>query len=451
MKAYDEYKATNYDWLPQIPAHWKWLYLSQTCKEQCVRNIKKSVDAVLSLSYGNIIRKKDINFGLVPKDYAGYQIVNEGNIILRLTDLQNDHTSLRTGLVKQTGIITSAYTCIKPFENSAYLQLLLHSYDTQKVFYGMGGGVRQSIGFNEIRSLCVPLPPRSEQDQIVRFLDWKVAMINAYIKAKKRQIELLKEQKQAIINQAVTKGLNPDVPMKDSGIDWLGKIPAGWEVVSLRRIAQQVKTGGTPMGTDEQYFDDDGFNWFTPGDFSDSIYLTASTRKLSKIGINTVINFPPNTVYIIGIGATLGKVAVSKNPSACNQQLNAIVCKKKYNAEFLAFYLKSIRTQVFNTAKYTTLPILNQEETKNIAVPLINIETQNEIVVHLLDIEANYKKVFDNLEKAIFLLQEYRTRLISDVVTGKVDVRGVRVPEVERTPEVVAGNGIDEEAVEDLC
>jgi type I restriction enzyme S subunit len=195
LKGYREYKETVYDWLLQIPSHWKWIYLSQSCNEQKIKNSDNKENIVLSLSYGNIIRKKDINFGLVPKEYTGYQIVNKGNIILRLTDLQNDHTSLRTGLVKEKGIITSAYTCLKPYENSEYLQYLLHAYDILKVFYGMGGGVRQSIGFKEIRSMNIPFPPRPEQDQIVRYLDWKVSMINKYINTKKKQVELLKEHK----------------------------------------------------------------------------------------------------------------------------------------------------------------------------------------------------------------------------------------------------------------
>lgn len=111
---------------------------------------------MLSLSYGRIIRKKDINFGLVPKNYKGYQIVYRGNIILWLTDLQNDRVSLRTGLVRERGIITSAYTCLAPFQNADYLQLLLHAYDVQKYFYGLGVGVWQSIGFKDIKYTMIP-------------------------------------------------------------------------------------------------------------------------------------------------------------------------------------------------------------------------------------------------------------------------------------------------------
>jgi len=429
LEGYKEYKTTNYDWLPQIPSHWEWIYLSQSCNEQKIKNSDNRENCVLSLSYGNIIRKKDINFGLVPKEYSNYQIVNRGNIILRLTDLQNDHTSLRTGIVKEKGIITSAYTCIKPHENPMYLQYLLHSYDTLKVFYGIGGGVRQSIGFKEIRNMNIPFPPRSEQDQIVRYLDWKVSMINKYINAKKKQIDLLKERKQAIINQAVTKGLEINVPMKESGIEWLGKIPEHWEVVPLRRIAKFVKTGGTPNGVSNIYYSEDGTNWYTPGDFTDDIFLCRSIRKLSILGEKEVKIFPPNSIFLIGIGGTLGKVAISKQSASCNQQINAIVCNPHYNEIFLTFYLRLIKIHIFNTAKYTTLPILNQEETKNISVLLLDVSEQRKTATYLLNIEEDYNASIHNLENQISFIQEYRTRLISDVVTGKVNVQNVKMPE----------------------
>lgn len=240
MTPYPEYKATSLPWLPQIPAHWDWLMLSQLTEEQCVKNIGCLENNVLSLSYGNIVRKKNIYSGLSPQDFATYQIVYQDNIILRLTDLQNDHRSLRTGLVKEKGIITSAYTCLKVHSNASFVHYLLHAYDLRKVFYGMGGGVRQSIGFKDIRSLRFPVAPVAEQEQIVRYLDSMTAKINKLIRAKKNQIALLQEQKQAIINQAVTKGLNPNAEMKDSGIDWLGQIPAHWEISRCKYLLRET-------------------------------------------------------------------------------------------------------------------------------------------------------------------------------------------------------------------
>ena len=193
MKRYAAYKPTGLKWFPEIPQEWNWRFLCQVAQEQTIKKPPEEMYPVMTLSYGEIKRKKNIDSGLVPSNYDNYQMLYKGNIVLRLIDLQNDHTSLRTGLVHETGIITSAYTCIVSSENPAYIRYLLHSYDTRKVFYGYGGGVRQSIGFKEIRHLQVSVPPRDEQDQIVRYLDWQVSKINRLIAAKRKQIELLNQ------------------------------------------------------------------------------------------------------------------------------------------------------------------------------------------------------------------------------------------------------------------
>ena len=141
IKRYEEYQPTEYDWLPEVPKHWENRYLFQICSKQSISNKDVHHQNLLSLSYGRII-KKDINTtkGLLPESFDTYQIVNDGNIILRLTDLQNDHKSLRVGLATETGIITSAYTCLISSNISPkYLYYLLHTYDLRKVFYGMGG------------------------------------------------------------------------------------------------------------------------------------------------------------------------------------------------------------------------------------------------------------------------------------------------------------------------
>lgn len=215
MTPYPEYKATNLPWLPQIPAHWDWLMLSQLTEEQCVKNIGCLENNVLSLSYGNIVRKKNIYSGLSPQDFATYQIVYQDNIILRLTDLQNDHRSLRTGLVKEKGIITSAYTCLKVHSNASFVHYLLHAYDLRKVFYGMGGGVRQSIGFKDIRSLRFPVAPVAEQEQIVRYLDSMTAKINKLIRAKKKICDLIFEEILLLANEHINNAKLPRYRLKN--------------------------------------------------------------------------------------------------------------------------------------------------------------------------------------------------------------------------------------------
>lgn len=201
------HKTTAVNWVKSIPAHWREEAIIQIAEEQQIKNTGMIEDNLLSLSYGKIINK-DINTkdGLLPASFEGYQIVHEGNIILRLTDLQNDHRSLRTGLVTQTGIITSAYTCLKVRAGMIpeYLQLQLHVADLCKVFYGMGGGVRQSIGFKEIRKLIVAIPPVEEQTEIINIVHHIEEPINSAIQKDNEIISALKELKNRVISDVVT-------------------------------------------------------------------------------------------------------------------------------------------------------------------------------------------------------------------------------------------------------
>lgn len=200
-------RGTAVSWVKTIPAHWNEKSLIQVAEEQQIKNAGMVEDNLLSLSYGKIINK-DIKTtdGLLPSSFEGYQIVHDGNIILRLTDLQNDHKSLRTGLVTQTGIITSAYTCLNVRHNilPEYLQLQLHVADLCKVFYGMGGGVRQSIGFKEIRKLVIAIPPVEEQQHILDSVHSIEKPINCAIQNSRDIIAGLEDLKMRLISDTVT-------------------------------------------------------------------------------------------------------------------------------------------------------------------------------------------------------------------------------------------------------
>lgn len=200
-------KKSDISWVDAIPLSWKEKSLIQYAYERCIKNDGMVEDNLLSLSYGKII-DKDINTtdGLLPASFESYQIVEPGDIILRLTDLQNDHKSLRTGLVTQRGIITSAYTCLETRGDilPEFLQLELHVADLCKVFYGMGGGVRQSIGFKDIKRMLIAIPPLSEQHRILDLIHG----IDTPIDKQKEQylniINELEELKKVIISDAVT-------------------------------------------------------------------------------------------------------------------------------------------------------------------------------------------------------------------------------------------------------
>ena len=195
---------------------------------------------LLSLSYGEI-KRKDINTtdGLLPESFEGYNIIEKGDIVLRLTDLQNDQRSLRTGIAHETGLITSAYVTIRCLPNVAcpyYIHYYLHSFDISKGFYGMGDGVRQGLNYAGIRKIMMLIPPMKTQQQIAAYLDKKCALVERLIENQRRQIEKLKEYKQSVITETVTKGLDHSVPMKDSGIEWIGKIPSHWIIIKNKAI-----------------------------------------------------------------------------------------------------------------------------------------------------------------------------------------------------------------------
>lgn len=195
-------------WVGDIPAHWETKVLFEVAAEQSNSNKTVHNQNLLSLSYGKIVNK-DINTteGLLPASYDTYQVVDDGNTILRLTDLQNDKRSLRVGIATQTGIITSAYTCLKARGDDVlphYLYLLLHSYDICKVFYSMGGGVRQSIGYGEIKRMSLPIPPTDEQQAIVDYCYVLRTDTDKMIAELKREIAFITEYRTRMISDVVT-------------------------------------------------------------------------------------------------------------------------------------------------------------------------------------------------------------------------------------------------------
>lgn len=232
-----EMKDSGIEWIGEIPGDWTIKPLYCFFAERKNKNILGKEDNLLSLSYGKVIRKDiNTNEGLLPSNYNGYNIVEAGDIVIRPTDLQNDQRSLRTGLVTERGIITSAYIALKPLSNTnnRFYHYLLHTYDILKVFYNMGGGVRQGLNYDEFAKLKIFSPSPSEQHRIADFLDSECGKIDSLIADIENQIDRLEQYKRSVISEAVMKGLNPSVQMKDSGIRWIGLIPFGWKVEKIK-------------------------------------------------------------------------------------------------------------------------------------------------------------------------------------------------------------------------
>ena len=256
ITTYEKTKDSGIEWIGSVPSHWRVHTLYQLVTQVKEKNSNLQEKNLLSLSYGKI-KRKDIDSpdGLLPASFDGYNIIEDGDIVLRLTDLQNDHTSLRVGLATERGIITSAYTTLRPIDtsNSKYLYYLLHAFDLKKGFYGMGSGVRQGLNYAEVKELRVVLPSQDEQNAIVRFLDNQCGQIDSIIEEAKSSVAEYKKLREAVIFEAVTRGIKHREKTKDSGIKWIGEISESFSITRMRYIVSEYKAGpfGSSLITDK--------------------------------------------------------------------------------------------------------------------------------------------------------------------------------------------------------
>lgn len=429
-KAYPAYKDSGVEWVGEIPQSWQVTPLCSVASTGVERNDDGAESNVLSLSYGRIVRRDvEDNHGLLPESFNTYQIVDSGDVILRLTDLQNDKRSLRVGMVNEKGIITSAYLKItaKARFLDRYLYRLLHSYDTIKVFYGMGGGLRQSMKFEEMRRLEILFPSLDEQKKIAAFLDHETAKIDALIEKQQRLIELLKEKRQAVISHAVTKGLAPNAPMKDSGVEWLGEVPAHWDIRRVKFVSGFTTSG--PRGWSE-LVGDEGALFVQSGDLDDALAISFDNAKRVQVGNNAEAQrtlLCDGDVLVCITGAKTGNVAVCSvvpESSYVNQHLCLIRPTSKIEPVFLAVLLKSCVGQTyFELSQYGLKQGLSLEDVREAPVLLPPLAEQAAIVAHITAEAEKFDVLCAQALRSKELLQERRTALISAAVTGKIDVR----------------------------
>lgn len=439
MDKYPDYREVSSDWIHAVPSHWKEETLIQVAENQQIKNKGMAERNLLSLSYGKIIQK-DINRtdGLLPASFEGYQIVQNGNIILRLTDLQNDHKSLRTGLVTQTGIITSAYTCLKVRGGilPAYLHLLLHSADLHKVFYGMGGGVRQSIGYKDIRYMPIIVPPIKEQDQIVRFLDWKISSISHLISNKSKQIKRYKKLLQSEIEQQIRK-----YPILQE--------------CRLKELGRFYKGGGFSR---ENLVESSSFPALLYGDiYTQYEYETSSISHFidekTYLAANKIID---GDIVMTGTGETkdeIGKPILYSGSCPVAVGGDVIVfrpnCKSYKRYILYQLYSNAAFAHRYVSGKGDIIVHISPSALGNIKISLPSLDNQIKASDQIFSMISFVKNICQKIEEEILALKKLKDSVVSEVVTGKIDVRNVVIPEYEYTPEEGSADGVDDEEMEE--
>ena len=416
-----EMKNSGIEYVGEIPAHWNMHPLYYYFGERKHKNSLGQEDNLLSLSYGDIIRK-DINSngGLLPESFNTYNIIETGDIIIRPTDLQNDKRSLRTGLAKEHGIITSAYIALMPTKpvNVAYYHYLLHAFDVIKVFYNMGNGVRQGLNFSEFSRLMVLEPPIKEQNEIADNLDVKCNEINSLSVDIQTQINTLEHYKRSIITEAVTKGLNSNAEMKDSGIEYVGEIPAHWNMHPLYYYFGERKHKNS-LGKENNL-------------------LSLSYGNIIRKDINTSDGLLPesfNTYNIIEAGDIIIRptdlqndkrslrTGLAKEHGIITSAYIALMPTKPVNVAYYHYLLHAFDVmKVFYNMGNGVRQGLNFSEFSRLMVFEPPIKEQNEIADYLDAKCSEIDKVIADKNEQLSTIEEYKKSLIYEYVTGKKEV-----------------------------
>ncbi len=422
MKRYDKYKESGIPWIGNIPEHWEVRMLSQLSQEYFVSNKDIKHQNLLSLSYGRIIQKKiDTTEGLLPASYDTYQVIRRENIVLRLTDLQNDHKSLRVGLSMQEGIITSAYLTLasRSNVNPKFLYFSLHTADIKKVFYGMGSGLRQNLNWKELRKLCLPLPPLSEQEAIVAYLEEKVAQMDSLAAKQEAQIAYLRELKQAIIARAVTQGLDPHAPLRPSGIPWIGAIPKHWKVQRLGRCFGENRALNSDLECTEAY----KFNYgslirkdenLNPQELVDT-YMKYTLLRENDIVINGL-----NLNYDF----VSQRVAIATQKGIITSAYLILSPRKGINHNYYCLLFKAMDSmRLFHGMGSGIRLTLSYKDLKNQWLPFPPPSEQEAIVTHINRKTEEIDRLIAMTEQEIARVRELKQTLIADVVTGRINVQ----------------------------
>lgn len=434
MKAYPEYKPSGIDWLGNIPSHWNVVNLKYLINEPLMYGANESPEIETNLSNPRYIRITDIDEnGCLKKDtFRTLQLDKAQPYFLKYGDIlfaRSGATVGKTYRFSEDYPASFAGYLIKASCGPKIDSLFLLYYTNTQCYNNWKNSIFdkstiQNIAADKYNNLPVVVPPVAEQEAIAAYLDDVTGKIDALISEKQKQVEDIRAYRTSLITETVTRGLNPDTPLRPSGIDWLGDIPEHWKILPLKFLAS-VQTGSTPSTTEERYWENPTRDWYTPSDFT-SLRLSTSKRKVSEAAFKEVACriFPKNTVMMIGIGGTLGKIGITPNECSANQQINAITFNEgKVVPIFGAYFLYICKDIFTNLSNSATLPILNQEQTKNCKFVLPPLAEQQAIADFLDAKTAKIDELIGELTKQIDELAEYKQAVITEAVTGKVDVR----------------------------
>ena len=425
---YPQYKDSSVEWLGKIPEHWEIIKIKRLCSVRRGASPRPIDEPAYFDENGEYswVRIADVTRSERYLERTKQRLSALG----RSKSVSLEPWELFLSIAGTVGkpIITKIKCCIH--DGFVYFislcenrEFLYYIFSCGEPYKGLGKlGTQLNLNTDTIGDIYLPIPESSEQHAIVQFLDQETARIDALIAKKERLRELLREKRTALITHAVTKGLDPDSPMKDSGVEWLGEIPAHWEVKKIKRLCY-VRRGASPRPIDEQaYFDEDGeYSWVRIADVTGSVrYLERTKQRLSALGRSKSVSLEPGELFL-SIAGTVGKPIITKIKCCIHDGFVYFVglCE---NREFL-YYIFSCGEPYKGLGKLGTQVNLNTDTIGDIYLPIPTSSEQHAIVRFLDRETARIVVLMAKVHEAIDLLREYRTALISAAVSGRIDVR----------------------------
>lgn len=418
---HEAYQHTGIPWLGDIPAHWALKKNKYLFSEKKTTVGKQSSDyKLLSLTLkGVIVRDMDNPQGKFPAEFNTYKIVNPNDLIFCLFDIEE--TPRTVGLAQQHGMITGAYTVIEcqPEVSAQYLSYYYLSLDFDKRLKSLYTGLRKVIQRDTFMSIKSPVPPRAEQDRIANFLDQKTAEISQVIAKKQRLIELLSEQKAILINQAVTKGLNPHVPMRDSGVPWLGEIPHHWSIVRSKALfgerKERARKGDKQLTASQKY-----------GVIFQDEFMEREGRRVTQVFLNSeILKHVEEGDFVISMRSFQGGIEYCPYSGATSSAYIPIVPLKHVYTQFFKYLFKSdsyIRALGSTSNLVRDGQALRFENFSLVDLPIVPESEQKRIANFLGQKTQENDDAIAKEKCEIGLLIELKAALINQAVTGKIKI-----------------------------
>lgn len=421
MERYDSYKDSGSKWLGEIPSHWDVKRLGSYFTERRVKVSDKEYEPLSVTKLGVFPQWENV---AKTNDGDNRKLVRKGDFVI---NSRSDRKG-SSGVSDRDGSVSLINIVLKPRKTiiASYTNYLLKSYKFVEEYYRNGRGIVADLWttrFDEMKMIKVAIPSIKEQETIAKYLDNITSKIDEAIVQQQKMIDLLNERKQIIINNAVTKGLDPNVKMKDSGVEWIGEIPEHWHIIKTSFIFSHIGSGTTPKSGSEEYYSGEGTPFLQTGDLNNG-YVNSTSKKITEKALKdtTLKVYPKGSLVIAMYGATIGKLGILNIASTVNQACCVLPESNKIDTKFAFYVFFVAKNDLILQSRGGGQPNISQDTIKNERIVIPPLEEQKEIVSHIDGILKPIETSILAANHKIFLLLERKQIIINNIVTGKVKI-----------------------------